>query len=462
MKRKVKILGLIAMLVMSVFILNGCGNSTAEVGEEDSPISLVIIAGRHANANMYTEDMVKRAKSLIERSIVYSQDSSGHTAEAQVSVIVCDGDPTKVKVEVDGKNILKCTAGSRGKLQSEIDNMVSDIIDFLCSDDLRADDPEVDLLAAIGEAQKILNANPDSEHHIFILDTGVTTAGYLDMRAIDILAGECADIIDSIRNGIPDLDVNGSTYVTFLNLGNVAEPQGGLKSTQSEKRMVELWTSIIEAAGGILTSDIYYSASEGEAMYYYETPAEDDPGYEYVGTVHFAEEDSNGNVLPAGISIREQTGEEAAEKEIAYVLETADLGFKPDSAEFRDEAQAVQTINNISESLEEYVNNTDYKIYIVGSIAKTAPDSHSRTNRYSEARANAVARLLVQSYNVPEDRIVVIDAGTTQFPWRNANEFPNGSAKADPAEQQKNRVVAIIGENSADLVQCLKDENYIN
>ena len=61
-------------------------------------------------------------------------------------------------------------------------------------------------------------------------------------------------------------------------------------------------------------------------------------------------------------------------------------------------------------------------------------------------------------YSVPDDRIEIIDAGTTPFSWRNADEFPDGTAASyDMAAAQKNRVVAIISENSS-LADELKPE----
>ena len=68
--------------------------------------------------------------------------------------------------------------------------------------------------------------------------------------------------------------------------------------------------------------------------------------------------------------------------------------------------------------------------------------------------------MLINDYAVPADRIVVIDAGTTEFSWRNANEFSSGSLTQDPAEAQKNRVVAIISDNSP-LVEELKATGYL-
>lgn len=185
-------------------------------------------------------------------------------------------------------------------------------------------------------------------------------------------------------------------------------------------------------------------------MIFDEDSAKTGKGYPPVGTVFFPQPDAT--IECAEITI--DTKVEIDEPIIAVKFHTSDLGFEPDKATFMDINQAHHAINTIVSELEKFLNETDYKIFVVGSIAKTSPDRTDRHNVTSMERAQAVTDMLIKEYDVPENRIVVIDAGVTEFSWRNANE--------DDGPKQANRVVAIISENTSDLVQELRNNGYID
>ena len=67
--------------------------------------------------------------------------------------------------------------------------------------------------------------------------------------------------------------------------------------------------------------------------------------------------------------------------------------------------------------------------------------------------------LLINDFGINSERIKVVDAGTTIFPWRDADEFPNGVY--DPIAAQKNRVVAIIS-SDAPWFEKLKENGYVD
>ena len=453
--RKMK-LNLFFLIFLLVGCFTGCENKSDLVDDDKKTVALVIIAGRHANAKMYTEKMISSASEYIKASYKTTRDSNVYIGSAQISVIVCDGDPRKVAVELDGRDILTYQSGNKTDIDNKKSNLVPDLTDFLLSPSLKADDQEVDLLLALSRAQDILNDYPDCEHHILILDTGITTTGYLDMNKINILSSECSQIIDEIKPGIPHL--NG-TEVTFLGLGNVAFPQSCIISTDGKDRIEELWRSIIEAGEGTLTPNClnYNDTENTEEMVFSEDGGDD--VYEYVSSVSFYNADSGG-VEPNPVEIKHE--EKNDEPTVTLCFQTSDLGgFVPDEATFLHRDVAISMLNSLQKDLNEFLNTTDKKLYIVGSIARTSPDADMTTSTVSQARAHAVADLLINDYNVPENRIVTIDAGTTQFSWRNAVEYPDGtSASYDKRAAQKNRVVAIISENSS-LIEELKP-NYIN
>lgn len=448
MKKKI-VKGLL-VISMCALAFTGCGknnNDTIETVSQavEKPVALVVIAGRHANAKMYSAQMIKQASDYIRRSFVTTHDNSGYTATAQVSVIVCDGKPERVDPIVDGKNILTYTSGNIQDLNNQKGNLVNALTDFLLSDELKANDPEVDLLSAISKAQNILEGYPDSEHHILILDTGITTAGALDMNKIKIMETSSDEIVKSVSDAIPHLD---GTYVTFAGLGNVAEPQSEIASTQGQDTLEELWTSILKYGNAELTSQLRYDDSANTATMDFN---ESNPNsYKEVSAVPFATFDIDEKEKPTEVTI-------------AIRLDTADLGgFVADEATFKNKDKAISTLNTLTEKFSEFLSKTDYKLYVVGSVAKIQPGEagEMRSNHLSQERADAVANLLISDYRIPSERIVTIDAGTTKFTWRNADEYKGGSSTQVDSEAQKNRVVAIISENSP-LVKELKDAGYV-
>lgn len=446
---------LFMVLFCFVFALMGCNNSESKEGTE-----LVIIVGRHANANLYTEDMISNVENLIMDSFSYWQDSSTkkYCARANISVIVSDGNPTIFPITINGSSnvneILYTETNTTQKRDKNIKEIVDNIKLFLRSDDLCADDEEVDLLAAISEAQTILDASSLEQKHVLILDTGITTSGFLDMRTIDIRTGTVEEIInDKIPSKAFPL-FNDEVKGTFLGLGNVASPQSILRNDNEFKtRLKELWTGILEKCNVKLEEEIHFAASEGDSMMWYE----DESGYPYVGVVLF-EMDK--------LKVEDEENLPSVDNPIVHPtkpwdIKAAALGFKGDSAEFKNELVAKELIKGYALEIIEYLNSyPEEKIYVCGSIAKVTPDKDCESHTLSEARAQKVADILINDFGIPKERIIVIDAGTTKFSWRNNEEFPNGTLNRE--NQQNNRVVEIIPESCVSEIEELRSAGYID
>lgn len=458
MKMSIKNLRIVILLVISCLIFCGCGKeeeneTTGEV--ENKPVALVIIAGRHANAKMYTRQMIEKASEYIRKSFVTTHDNTGYTSTAQVSVIVCDGKPEKVDLVSNGRDIRVYTSGNTTDLNNQKSNFVNELADFLLSDSLKSNDSEVDLLGAIGKAQNILETYPESEHHILILDTGITTAGALDMHKIKIMENSCEDIVELVSDAIPHLD---GTYVTFEGLGNVAEPQCEITSTSGQDKLEELWSEILKYGHAELTSELNYNDSENSIiMAYNESNPE---SYREVSSISFYNSKEPGIEPNPTVINREEKTKEAT---IAVRLQTSDLGgFVPDKDILMNEDKAIATLNTLSDDLSKFLSETEYKLYVVGSVAKVRPgkDGDLRSDDLAEKRAKTVVNLLIEKYDVPADRMIIINAGTTAFSWRNADEYINNSPVQVDSEAQKNRVVAIISQNSS-LVEELRNNGYV-
>ena len=441
----------LCFLVSLLLLLTSCVDPVAP----DDSIALVIIAGRHANANLYNlnDKAYAAVPDLISKAIAYtSKDNGGYHAEAQVSIIVSDGAPRKVDIEETGDFRLSFDGNSDRILTSKSKNTASNIQKFLTSKELIADDEGVALLEAIGEARRILENYPsDMEKHILILDTGIPTDGVLKMQSADLNIREhdVEDVLSKLNAGaFPDLQ---GIKVTFLGLGNVADPQEDLRRDEKEpetaqQKLVNLWTAIItEKCGGTLTEDIKYAESYGKAMRYSEdygtrsTFENGEPIYPYVDTVALIH---HKEIVPPPPPDNDPVVVTPPQP-VPRTFHTQELGFKANSAEFRNgKEQAFNTIKSDIEDYKRYLAyDESYRVYVIGSIARTEPDAEYRTSKVSEARAAVVTEILVEM-GIPESQIVTIDAGATEFTWRNAKEF-NNKGEWQSEEAQKNRVVRI-------------------
>lgn len=427
MKRKLKIL----ILLLIVFNLTGCYELNEDNLKEGTP--LVIIIGKHANANIFTEIPDELSK-LIEESLDVTDNGEGYSIEANVSIIINDGNPTRENI---GINLSNSTREYNQKdLEYNINKIKNKIESFILSNEIIATDEETDLIASLSEAESILDDEPKS--NIYIYDSGITTSGYLNMvdNKNDISKNEISEIVNRLekKNVLPSLT---GVNVTFEGLLNVADPQ--MSESPLKKLIKNLWEEIISKSGATLTK-IDVSEKNGKPMVY----NEDESGetvYPYVTPVTFSGLDAEDDV---------------------HIYPSTQLGFKPGSSEFRDgKALAVKAIEDLQlESLNKYVENEDGYIYVVGSIAKTSQDIAFSSNEISKERGEKVADILVE-LGIPSSRIKVIDAGTTVFSWRNKEEFPNG-IKSDE-NQQGNRVVAIIPDSykNTNKIQELKENGYI-
>ena len=443
--------GITFPLILILLLLTAC--SGEKIPDRDA-IALVIIAGKHANANFYTEqDMPEEVNTLIERSIAYSGDENdGYQAKAQVAVIVSDSRPTMEAVSDAGVK-LSCEGYNAYVINEGVKEIQKSLRNYVCSSQLMAGEEEVDLLGAISEAKLILDGYPDAEKHILILDTGITTAGMLRMQYVNILQGEVDDVLSQIKDGaFTDLS---NINVTFKNLGNVSEPQKIARDDDTVKtRLTSLWTSIIQRCNGRLVGSIGFSNVQGTPMKYHDTL--DKSGYPFVTSV---------SLKPYELLVKPSP--EPDEPPIIEIdpitLETADLGFLPDSAEFRSEENANQKISQYTGNLIAYLNdNPENRLYVVGSVSLTSSNIERRNSEISRIRSNRVAELLMQ-HGVPGDRIITIDAGTTRFSWRNTEEFPDGpNSKWDVDAAQSNRIVEIFGTCKTEFVQELRDAGYID
>lgn len=449
-------------LVMPV-LLAGCQEGVMPDGPGTS---LVIIVGKHANANYFTEEQLDRVETLLTQAFRCWSEGfiplRSYYAQAQIKIIVSDGRPVaEQQIMVDDEKTLeseiKCNR-SDSRTDQIKKKRVKPLMDYLRSDDFRAGEEEVDLLGAISEAKTILDITPGSERHILILDTGICTAGKATMvrdDPIDIYQENPSDFVQRIpEDGFPDLE---GIQITFWGMGNVASPQVDYRSNNHYKKwLLDVWTEILTVkCKGTLTEEILFSESAGDPMMWFE----DGTGYPRVKPVFFVD------TVPG---VPDTEGAEgfldAPSKDSGGVITipTSSLRFPPDSPKPEDEDEAKRVLGPYAAKCVSYLESDpeNNKIYVVGSIARITPDEDTKkSNEISLGRANWVAEAMIDPFGVPRDKLVIIDAGTTEFSWRPGHEFIDG--KVNKENQQSSRMVALIPSNATAKVNELREHGYI-
>ncbi len=483
--KKIVIYCLLFILLLSNI---ACGNDR---DMNDSGIALVMIIGKHGNAN-WDDGNLEIAREYMERAFTYEQEGSGldkkWIATGNISVIVCDGIPTKADLVIANDvarvdfHEFSCTERTNRAAVDAVEKRIDDLIDIIDFDGwtdgeisfaLRADNPEVDLLGAISEAQAVLNNNKyrdATEKHILIIDSGISTAGAFNMCDIPLIGKgheetiTAEDVVAQIPDtGFPDLS---GIKVTFWGLGNVADPQMSISRDNGLRTMLEdIWTMIIkDRCNGELMEEIKFSETTGMPM---EWNADGSGDYPMVTPIDFTRP-----ALPIVQSLetgqpKDKTSEPSPEPPVASEpFTSAKLGFIEDRAEFVDIDVTTKILSSRALAMREYLReNPDQKVFIIGSIARIEHDRNYENSNVeyppylSQCRAEAVADILVENYGINESSLVVVGAGVIDFSWRNANEFAWG--KDFEEEAAKNRVVNIFTENSEECDELLQQKKKL-
>lgn len=429
------------LLLPFLLLLTACTGETIEgytlsddsYYVDDAPVAMAIILGNHANAMAVPEDAYDYIEEQLDH-VVYG---------GYVCAIVSDATPTKVDV-VD-EDFFEQNARNPEILRKHISERKEQLIEAFRDEDLIADSPEVDLLAAIREAKSALSAsrvNGIENKRIIIIDTGISTSGDLNFVDMDFINGqpEIGSLVKQLSSyegaGIlPDLS---GISVTFLGTADGLAETGGPQKTSTADKMYlkDLWTSIVQACGA---EEVNFEAAAG-----WSTPnvyTEDETSkFSYVSVISF----NHKPVFDLSDLQPIDTNDPDAQPTmpgppIAVKLESERIGFKPDSAELLNEKSAANMLRPYAEDLKTYLSYfQDEKIWIVGTTATTQKGGEGSVT-LSLQRADEVKRLLMD-LGISEDRLVTIGLGA-RFPWH-VDEYPQGSF--DTREAQANRAVWLL------------------
>ena len=412
MKKNICRIVLSMILVTAMMLLTACpsskssNHSDSDNGKDDAEktLAVAVVMGWRTGNNKISINA-----ETITDEIYESCYSNGYVFCARV-----DGDPEQyIKVnipepEVKGLSDAKLKAianGYKDEIMAEFQNMGA------------AKYPEADTLEAIRmEASALRETSQDTDKHMVIVDSGLSTAGYLNFLEGDLFKADTKDIIAELnsKEAIPDLS---DIRITWLYCGETAAPQHKLSEAQKNK-LKEIYASIFEAGNAadytfredVPTSDPYTGLPE-------------------VSTISAEERKIDVPVMET------------------IVLDSSKVSFVGDEATFIEPNEAKRAISAVADKLKD---NLETKVYIVGSTAGMDGDS-KWCKQLSEKRASAVANVL-KEFGIQEERLTVLGLGSNA-PWHVPDVDSSGNWIEDNA--QLNRCVYIVDENDPNYGEFL-------
>lgn len=343
MRTKV-ILALIMGLTLTA-ALCGCGASE----ETKAPVDMAIVSGYHANA----PTPALQSKTVSE-AINLSTASYG-----SVSVIVSDGAPfvaASYNISAPDRELSAAKKAEIAKAQSV---QIGSVLSWA-----QAETPEVDTLAAIALAARSLS-HADGVRRILVMDTGLSTCGYIDFTQ-NLLRAQSDAVVSYLEDmkALPNLS---GVEVVWVGLGDVGGEQAALTPSNKET-LRTIWYDTLSAAGA--ASVIFEDDLPGMAV-------EDSSSLPNVTPVAIIPDD------PFSVGEDTFTG--------PYILDEGKILFRPDSAEFADRSAAVDALTPIADYL---IGHPNEQIVLVGTTATAG--TRESCAALSTARAKAVKSLLLE------------------------------------------------------------------
>jgi outer membrane protein OmpA-like peptidoglycan-associated protein len=363
--------------------LAGCSDSPKPTG------GLAIVVG--ARSNMPPPSLTGKAAEAREDALV---------SQAYLSVVVADGEP----FQMEGAGVLVARDENavvqkqdRDRNRQAIDSMVAEA---------RAKSPETDLLAALDLAARGISSAA-GDRTIIVLDSGLSTVEPLDFRTPGLLDADPVELAESLNAAgeLPDLT---GVNVIFQGLGDTAPPQEKLRRPQ-RANLIAIWQAIVVAAGG--TPEVEQSPFSGVP----------DDSLPPVSPVAFED----------GLRCSGNT----------VTLSGGDVAFEAESAEFKDRAAALATLEPIAQQMV----SDNLTATLTGTTANVG-DKAGQV-RLSEQRAQAVLELLV-SLGVPAERMTAVGLGS-DFPGYVPDHDAAGNLIPEAAALNRKVMVSLEGATAA-------------
>lgn len=346
----------------------------------------------------------------INYAVCYDRIYSSMFSFSEVSAFVADGN-VQLALHSSARRPDHLNAAKHQQLANQYTQEV-----MSCLSSLSADDPETDVLSAIQMAAATLHGSDSEQKTLYIISSGLSTAGMLDFSSSSLLDADPAWITEELSkaSSVPDLS---EIDVIWQGLGQTAGHQQPLDSNARAK-LTDIWTAILEAGHpACLTIDPTPLADI--------TPADGLPAC------------SDVSYVTATLSAPKPDREEVMTADTVLRVDESSVAFLPDQAELADPEAASEVLQAIAQTLRE----TEVPIVLAGSTASVGGDGIA----LSEARAEAIKEVLV-SFGVPQEQITCVGLGRSPWSLRANDLDENGTLIEEQA--RLNRAVFVFAADS--------------
>jgi outer membrane protein OmpA-like peptidoglycan-associated protein len=290
---------------------------------------------------------------------------------------------------------------------------------------VRPDSEGCDLFSALLLAGNQLQCSNTEVHKLVILCNGLNTSPVLNFANNPSFWTD-ADI-DQMISQLQELDyiqpdILKNVEVTWVYLTSTDGVHQASFEEVQKTRLHTFWNAYMQASGATNVNfrkdQLTGSAAEGV------------PPIEAV------------SVKPVTVNLPDATASPAEAP--AMTLDTSTLAFAPDSADFLDEQQASQTLDNAASQL--LSNGGSY--IIAGSVAATENGSSESSMSLSIARAQAVREELI-ARGIPQDAVPnTVGLSTYDTPLRSVQEDDNRVVFIVDASTALAKTLLTIGSSS--------------
>lgn len=335
------------------FVLAGCAGGAPEEGSAEHPVNVVVVGGQVQNQPAVPAEVVKEYFDLAVAS------------SAVVDVVVPDGSPYSA---IGGPGVVSSAASSSKRKELE-EVAISQALATAYSEEAPALTAETDVLSALDLASRDFNsAGNGGENVAVVVHGGLSTSGLLRFQD-GLLGAEPSEVVQAVSGELPDL--SGIDRLVWINCGLVSGGQEELPRSQQE-RLKETLSAVLAEAG--------------------------------CGSIEFRDLTPGGEPaagLPSVTEIEVEREPVVVETETgaSYTFSGETLMFRPDSAEFADEAEASAVLSEVASA----ARAREGRVRVQASTASYPWDPEFAL-ALSQERASAAANALV-SLGVDADRI---------------------------------------------------------